>query len=166
MLNVRNNDESLKTFENTNLEYHRRSLFGGSTCHDYRGVKCNCNCEKLQDIQRKLDIAEVSSLNENISKEILDSSQNFHKIMVIKFDYDSEEYIRAFEKSIRKAPTLNYLMKQVSNMVPETCIYRKLMFDVLNDNLDLTFFKLQQLSMLNVSKSTSYNDLGMNFKNI
>ena len=101
-----------------------------------------------------MNISEVSLSNQQTEykeQETLELSLQIYRILLTQLSRESDNWITAFDKNIRQAPTLNYLLRQVSNMMPATNIYRQLMFDVLHENLNLTYPALQQSSVMNTS---------------
>ena len=155
ILKMKTRDKVWDIFEDINIEYKSRSLFGGSNCR-----VSECNSYKIETLQRNLNISEVSSTSNltNTNKEILEASLEFSRIMQLKVSTKSDLWIKAFDKAVRQAPNLNHLIRRISNMMPVTNIYRQMMFDVLWDNLDMTFNSLQQLSLIDTF--ASYSELG------
>ena len=156
ILKMRTQNEVWETFEDVNTEYKKRSLFGGSNCR-----QSECNSNKIETLQKNLNISEVSSTSNfnNSNKKILEASLEFNRISQVKLLYNSDLWIKAFDEAVfRQAPSLNHLIRKISNMMPVTNIYRQIMFDVLLDNLDLSFNNLQQLSLIN--SSAIYTNLG------
>ena len=108
----------------------------------------------MQDLQNKLNITEVhltTNFAGNEEKVIVESALHLMKSLNTSLISQSKEWITVFEKNIRKAPTLSYFIRQVSNVMPATNIYRQIMFNVLHENHNLTFYGLQQLSSMNTS---------------
>ena len=155
ILKMKTRNEVWETFEDVNTEYQKRSIFGGLNCRE-----SECNSNKIETLLKKLNISKVLSTSNltTSNKEILEASLELVKIMQSILLRKSYYLIIVFDEAVRQAPNLNHLIRQISNMMPVTNIYRQIFFDVLWENLDLSFNNLQLLSLINTS--SKYTILG------
>ena len=100
----------------------------------------------MDDLATNLKVSNLTQIYdvETMKMHDLETAFVLNNMLQNSLSFTSIDWIKAFEKAIKQTPNLQYLLLQVANF-PTTNVYRKLMLEVLNANLNLTFTNIDKL---------------------